>query len=227
MRLLVTGGAGFIGSNFIRYFLNVHADCAITNLDKLTYAGNLENLIDVQTDSRYRFIKGDIADRALVENVLSEGYDAIVNFAAESHVDRSIEDATPFLDTNVKGTQVLLEGARKYRLIDLCTFPRMKSMALLIKVCSRKNHPFRPAVPTLPARQRLTCCAFHTSRLINCPLSSHAVPTTSDPTSFPKSSFRLLSPTHLKISPYRSMETDLTGATGFTCWTTAGQLILS
>jgi dTDP-glucose 4,6-dehydratase len=114
LRLLVTGGAGFIGSNFIRYILNEHPDWEVTNIDKLTYAGNLENLKGVENDPRYHFIKGDIADRELVDRLLRRGFDAIVNFAAESHVDRSILDSLPFIETNVKGTQVLLEGIKQY-----------------------------------------------------------------------------------------------------------------
>jgi dTDP-glucose 4,6-dehydratase len=114
MKLLVTGGAGFIGSNFIHYALKEHPDWEITNLDKLTYAGNLENLKDIQDQPGYHFVKGDIAGRNLVDKLLSQGFDVIVNFAAESHVDRSILDASPFIETNVKGTQVLLEGAKKH-----------------------------------------------------------------------------------------------------------------
>jgi dTDP-glucose 4,6-dehydratase len=114
MKLLVTGGAGFIGSNFVRYILTEHLDWQVTNLDKLTYAGNLENLEDVQDQPGYCFVKGDIADRKLVDKLLSQGFDVVVNFAAESHVDRSILDASPFIETNVKGTQVLLEGAKKH-----------------------------------------------------------------------------------------------------------------
>ena len=114
MRLLVTGGAGFIGTNFIRYIRKEQPDWEITNLDKLTYAGNLENLKDIQDQPGYRFVKGDIADRELVDQLLGRGFDVVVNFAAESHVDRSILDASPFIETNVKGTQVLLEGAKKH-----------------------------------------------------------------------------------------------------------------
>ena len=114
MKLLVTGGAGFIGSNFIRHILKEHPDWEITNLDKLTYAGNLENLKDIEDNPRYRFAKGDITDRELISNILQDGFDAIINFAAESHVDRSILDASPFIETNIKGTQILLEGARQY-----------------------------------------------------------------------------------------------------------------
>jgi dTDP-glucose 4,6-dehydratase len=114
MKLLVTGGAGFIGSNFIRHIRQEHPDWEITNLDKLTYAGNLENLTDIQNQLGYHFVKGDIADRKLVDKLLSQGFDVIVNFAAESHVDRSILDASSFIETNVKGTQVLLEGAKNH-----------------------------------------------------------------------------------------------------------------
>ncbi|MGE5507729.1 MAG: dTDP-glucose 4,6-dehydratase [Chitinophagales bacterium] len=109
-RILVTGGAGFIGSNFIHHWLAAH-EGEVVNLDLLTYAGNLENLAAVQDNPRYRFVRGDIADRELVDQVL-DGVDAVVNFAAESHVDRSIHDAGAFIRTNVGGTQALLEAAR-------------------------------------------------------------------------------------------------------------------
>lgn len=115
MRILVTGGAGFIGSNFIRHLLTREADCAVVNLDKLTYAGNLENLADIEGDPRYRFVRGSICDVDLVEELLGEGFDALVNLAAESHVDRSIQDARAFVDTNVLGTQTLLEACRRRR----------------------------------------------------------------------------------------------------------------
>lgn len=110
MKLLVTGGAGFIGSNFIRLYLSRHPDCHIINLDKLTYAGNLENLRDVEHDARYRFVRGDICDRAAVDRATA-GVDAVVNFAAETHVDRSIGDPEGFLKTDVFGVHVLLESA--------------------------------------------------------------------------------------------------------------------
>jgi len=116
MRVLVTGGAGFIGSNFIHYMREVHPDYRLVNLDLLTYAGNLENLSGIEGDPAYRFVKGDIADRSFVDRVLSDGLDAVVNFAAESHVDRSIEDPSHFLRTNVLGTQVLLEGSLRHRI---------------------------------------------------------------------------------------------------------------
>ena len=113
MKLLVTGGAGFIGSNFINYWLNKYPDDRITNLDILTYAGNLENLKNVESADNYNFIKGDICDRSLVEDISKEA-DIIVHFAAESHVDRSIMDSSDFIRTNVDGTRVLLEAAKKF-----------------------------------------------------------------------------------------------------------------
>ncbi|WP_337174638.1 dTDP-glucose 4,6-dehydratase [Paludisphaera sp.] len=116
-RILVTGGCGFIGSNFVRMQLQERPDVEITNLDALTYAGNPDNLADLADDPRYTFVHGDIADRALVSRVVDEGgFDAVVHFAAESHVDRSITDATPFLRTNVIGTQTLLDAARHARI---------------------------------------------------------------------------------------------------------------
>ncbi len=114
MKLLVTGGAGFIGSNFIRLYLSGHPDCHIVNLDKLTYAGNLENLRDVERDPRYHFVRGDICDRAGVDRVMA-AVDAVVNFAAETHVDRSIGDPEGFLRTDVFGVHVLLESAMAHR----------------------------------------------------------------------------------------------------------------
>jgi len=121
MKILVTGGAGFIGSNFIRHMLKAHADCRIVNLDALTYAGNLENLRTAAEaegsgpDARYRFVKGDIKDVSLVDSLVADGTDAIVNFAAESHVDRSIDSAGIFIETNILGTQVLLDAALRHQ----------------------------------------------------------------------------------------------------------------
>jgi dTDP-glucose 4,6-dehydratase len=114
MRVLVTGGAGFIGSHFVRHLLTTYPEYRVVNLDKLTYAGNPANLADLAGNPRYRFVKGDICDAALVREVMA-GCDAVVNFAAESHVDRSIQDAGDFIRTDVFGTWVLLEAARAHR----------------------------------------------------------------------------------------------------------------
>jgi len=113
LKLLVTGGAGFIGSNFVRTTLERHAGCKIWNLDKLTYAGNLENLSGLENDSRHEFVQGDICDAACVRDILGKGVDAVVHFAAESHVDRSILHSSEFVQTNVVGTLNLLELCRK------------------------------------------------------------------------------------------------------------------
>lgn len=112
MRLLITGGAGFIGSNFIRLILSKYPDYHITNLDKLTYAGNLENLKDIKGNKNYKFVKGDICDARIV-NKLMKNAEAVVHFAAETHVDRSIMDAGAFIQTDVYGTFILLNEARK------------------------------------------------------------------------------------------------------------------
>ncbi len=115
MNILVTGGAGFIGSNFVYYMLEKHPDYRIVCIDKLTYAGNLETLRSAMENGNFRFFKGDITDRTAVYSLFEEeNFDAVVNFAAESHVDRSIEEPEVFLKTNILGTQVLLDAARKY-----------------------------------------------------------------------------------------------------------------
>jgi len=111
-RVLVTGGAGFIGSNFVRYLLN-QTKCAAINLDKLTYAGNLNNIKDLRSEKRHKFIRGDIRNRKLVGPLVKRA-DAVVNFAAESHVDRSIQTPDVFVETNVLGVQVLLEACRRF-----------------------------------------------------------------------------------------------------------------
>ncbi|RJR15886.1 MAG: dTDP-glucose 4,6-dehydratase [Nitrospiraceae bacterium] len=140
MKLLVTGGAGFIASNYIRHILSTYPDYHIINLDKLTYAGNLENLKDIETSDRYTFIKGDICDGELLRET---EFDAIINFAAESHVDRSILDAQPFLQTNVMGTCSLLEIARQRG----CTFLHVSTDEVY---GSTTEGAFNEASPLLP-----------------------------------------------------------------------------
>lgn len=115
MKVLVTGGAGFIGSNFIRCLLKGGKDYEIINLDKLTYAGNLENLCDLVEVRNYEFVRGDICDGKLVDRLLEKGVEAVVNFAAESHVDRSLYEPDVFIQTNVLGVQVLLHAAMRHK----------------------------------------------------------------------------------------------------------------
>ena len=116
MKILVAGGAGFIGSSFIRYMLRTRGDVNVVNFDLLTYAGNLRNLAEISEDSRYHFLRGDIADNEQVTKLFEQHrFDAVVNFAAETHVDRSILDSGPFVRTNVEGTRCLLEAARRQR----------------------------------------------------------------------------------------------------------------
>lgn len=115
MKLLVTGGAGFIGSNFVRYMVNKYPEYQIVNLDLLTYAGNLENLKDIENASNYKFVRGDIADREFINGLFKEEkFDYVLNFAAESHVDRSITDPGIFVQTNIQGTLALLDAAKTF-----------------------------------------------------------------------------------------------------------------
>ncbi|MBD2871533.1 dTDP-glucose 4,6-dehydratase [Paenibacillus arenilitoris] len=115
MKLLITGGAGFIGSNFAHYMVKKYPDYQLINLDALTYAGNTDNLAELNGCPNHRFVHGSICDKQLVENLVQQGVDAVINFAAESHVDRSIAHPEVFVQTNVLGTQLLLEAARKHK----------------------------------------------------------------------------------------------------------------
>lgn len=114
MKFLITGGAGFMGSNFIRYLINNYPEFEVVNFDKLTYAGNLENLKDIEENPRYKFIKGDIADETAVDAAMGQGIDTVINFAAETHVDRSISGPKSFIMTDVLGTYTLLEAVKKH-----------------------------------------------------------------------------------------------------------------
>jgi len=146
VKILVTGGAGFIGSNFVRHVLTAHADDAVINFDKLTYAGNLENLRDVETDPRYRFVRGDIGDRAQVLEAM-EGVDAVVHFAAETHVDRSNAGAAEFLSTNVTGTFTLLEAARELKVARFVAIGTDEVYGSIAKGAARELDPLNPSNP--------------------------------------------------------------------------------
>ena len=115
MKILVTGGAGFIGCNFVYYMLRKHPDYEIVCLDSLTYAGNLKSLEEAMKNEKFKFVKGSISDKEFVDQLFAdEKFDIVVNFAAESHVDRSIENPFIFLETNIMGTACLLEASKKY-----------------------------------------------------------------------------------------------------------------
>lgn len=148
MKLLVTGGLGFIGSNFIRYMLNKYRNYSIINLDKVTYAGNLENLRDIENDPRYEFVKGDICDVDLVEDlILKQKPDVIVNFAASTHVDRSILDPYEFVRTNIEGVHVLLEAARKYNISKIVQIGTDESYGSIKKGKFKEIDPLLPNSP--------------------------------------------------------------------------------
>ena len=151
MRLLVTGGAGFIGSNFIRHVLSVHPDDSVVNLDKLTYAGNLQNLADVAADPRYRFVHGDIGDGKLVRD-LARGVDAVVNFAACSHVDRALVEAEEFLRTDVFGVFTLLEAARELGISRFVQISTDEVYGSLATGSAREGDPLRPSNPYSAAK---------------------------------------------------------------------------
>ncbi len=146
MKLVVTGGAGFIGSNFIRHVLAAHADDSIVNLDKLTYAGNLKNLADVAESPRYRFVHGDVCDAKLVRDVL-RGADAVVNLAAESHVDRSLVEPDAFLRTDVFGVFTLLEAVRELGIPRFVHISTDEVYGSLATGSARESDPLRPSNP--------------------------------------------------------------------------------
>ncbi len=147
MKLLVTGGAGFMGSNFIRYILSKYETYSIINFDKLTYAGNLENLRDVEKDPRYQFVRGDICDEQAVLAVMASGVDAVINYAAETHVDRSLLDPKAFAMTDVLGALTLLQAVTK------CNVPKMIQISTdevygsAEKGLFSEDSPFRPTSP--------------------------------------------------------------------------------
>ena len=171
MNLLVTGGAGFIGTNFIRYWLRHYSNDAVINLDRLTYAGNLSNLIDIAEtyhSKRYKFVHGDILDSALVEDLLkTEHPDVIVNFAAESHNSRAILHPRRFFETNVMGTQVLLDAARKYdvgRFHHISTCEVYGELPLDSPDTFSESAPYRPQTPynaSKAAADHLVNAYFH------------------------------------------------------------------
>ena len=170
MRILVTGGAGFIGSNFIRYWLREHPEDAVVNYDALTYAGNLENLRDVANDPRYTFVRGDIGDYTAVRAAM-DGADAVVNFAAESHNDRAVLDPGIFFKTNVLGTHTLLDAARDAgvsRFHHISTCEVFGDLALDEERKFREGDPYQPKTPynaSKAAANHVVHAYFHTFKM--------------------------------------------------------------
>jgi dTDP-glucose 4,6-dehydratase len=157
MKILVTGGAGFIGSNFVRHLLAEHPDDRVINLDKLTYAGNPANLADVADSSRYTFVHGDICDAKLLRDV-AQGVDAIVNMAAETHVDRSLLEPEAFLRTDVLGVYTLLDAVRDLKI------PRLLQVSTDEVYGSVATGSSRPPTPTRRPRRRANCWRWPTGR---------------------------------------------------------------
>lgn len=170
MKLLVTGGAGFIGSNFIRFWLKNHPDDVVVNVDKLTYAGNLENLKDIESNSNYHFLKGDICDYTLIDQAM-DGIDYVVHFAAESHVDRSIISPAIFIQTNIVGTHTLLEAALKHKIKRFHHISTDEVFGTLKLQDSSKFHertPYHPGSPysaSKAAADHLVNAYYHTYNL--------------------------------------------------------------
>ncbi|MEK6281569.1 MAG: dTDP-glucose 4,6-dehydratase [Acidobacteriota bacterium] len=166
-KLFITGGAGFIGSAFVRLILDEIPECEVVNFDVLTYAGNLDNLKGLDT-TRYRFVRGDIADREEVLDALAPGTDSVINFAAESHVDRSITSAAEFLRTNIVGTQVLLDAARERRVrrfVQVSTDEVMGSLPEDENAFFTEASPFEPNSPYAASKasaEHMVRAAHHT-----------------------------------------------------------------
>ena len=151
MKILVTGGCGFIGSNFIRHMLKKYPAYKIVNLDKLTYCGNPDNLRDIESDNRYYFIKGDICDKKIVNKAMKDcGF--VVHFAAESHVDRSIEDASAFIRTNIQGVYVLLEAAKKHNIKRFIHISTDEVYGSIRKGSFKETSPLHPNSPYSAAK---------------------------------------------------------------------------
>ena len=167
MKLLVTGGSGFIGSNFIRHVLTTHADDRVINLDKLTYAGNPANLADLERDPRYTFVQGDVCDGKIVRDAC-RGVDAIVNFAAESHVDRSLMEPDAFLKTDVFGVFTLLEAVRELKIPRFLHISTDEVYGSVERGSSRESDPVRPTNPYSASKaggDLLAMAYWHTHRV--------------------------------------------------------------
>lgn len=169
MKLLITGGAGFIGSNFIHYILNKYPDYKIVNLDKLTYAGNLDNLKDIEKDPRYKFVKGDICDKSLVEEIIKD-IDAVVHFAAESHVDKSILNPENCLKTNILGTHTLLEAAKNHKIKKFIHIGTDEEYGSIKEGSFKEDAPLSPSSPYSSSKAAATLLALSYYKTFNFPV---------------------------------------------------------
>lgn len=164
-KILITGGCGFIGSNFIKYIVKKYPDYKITNLDKLTYAANPENLKEIENNLNYKFVKGDICDEKAVDSVVKEGVDAILNFAAESHVDRSILEPESFIRTDIYGTYTLLEAAKRYSVKRYVQISTDECYGSIEKGSFRETDPLNPSSPYAASKASadLLCLSYFTT----------------------------------------------------------------
>jgi len=170
-KILITGGAGFIGSNFIHYLLKKYRNYQVINLDLLTYCGNLENLKDIEKNPRYKFIKGDICDEKLVTNIFKEEKpDFVVNFAAESHVDRSILGPIIFTKTNILGTHTLLEAARKYKVKKFLQISTDEVYGSIKRGKFRETDPSNPSSPYSASKAGADLLALSYFKTFNLPV---------------------------------------------------------
>lgn len=203
MRILVTGGAGFIGSNFIRYWLKEHPQDEIVNFDKLTYSGNLENLKEFAGRPNYQFVRGDIADAALVDQVMP-GIEVVVNFAAESHVDRSILGPSEFIKTNVIGTQVLLDAAIRgqiRRFHHISTDEVFGDAPLGSPMKFNESSPLRPSSPYAASKAASDLLVGAYARTYNLPMTISNCSNNYGPYQFPEKFLALMITNALEDKP--------------------------
>ncbi len=170
-KIIITGGAGFVGSNFITHIMDKYQEYEVINLDKLTYCGNLQNLKDIENNPRYTFVQGDIADSKIVDAIAGRGIDAIVNFAAETHVDRSIVDPTAFLHTNIHGTCTLLEAVKKYGIKKFVQISTDEVYGSIEKGSFRETDPLNPSSPYSAAKAGADLLALSYFKTWNLPVS--------------------------------------------------------
>jgi dTDP-glucose 4,6-dehydratase len=227
MRLLVTGGCGFIGTNYVRYVLKAHPDDMVVNLDKLTYAGNRGNLEPLEREAgrRYVFVHGDIGDAELVRRIMKEhSIEAVVNFAAETHVDRSIDDSQPFIATNVVGTHTLLLAAQACRIERLLHVSTDEVYGTLgSRGRFKESTPLAPNSPyaASKAASDLLVRAFH--KTYGLPAIITRCSNNYGPYQFPEKLIPLMYSGPWPASPCRSMATGGTSATGSMSWIIAGE----